>query len=136
VVSGVDITILSLHLSVHTLQITEKIMSDVKHECDVCESTENVECEIFMSGNIIDRIYHFCPGCQVKLFRKCIDDLIGQNEYKVSEFIQRYADDLICRSFHERKMDHIDTEEVDLIEAFDPIRVRKTKPYDDEDINE
>lgn len=109
-------------------------MSDTK--CDVCDETENVECEIFMSGSTVDRIYHFCPGCQVKLFRKCIDDLIGQNEYKVSEFIQRYADDLICKSFHEKKLENIDLEEVDLMEVLDPIRIRKTRPYEnDEDID-
>jgi hypothetical protein len=110
------------------------IMSDAR--CDVCDETENVQCEIFMSGNTIDRIYHFCPGCQVELFRKCIDDLIGQNEYKVGEFIQRYADDLICKSFHEKKLDNIDLDEENLFEKFNPIRVRKTKPYDDEGIDE
>lgn len=101
--------------------------------CDVCGSDDNVQCEIYMAGDSISRVYHFCPLCQVELFRRCIDDLVGQNEYKVSEFVQRYADALICESINDTKLRRLNDED-NIVDVFNPVRVRTTKPYtEDED---
>lgn len=104
--------------------------------CDVCGSNDNVSCEVYTNGESIKRIYHFCSLCQVELYRQCIDDLIGNNDYKVAEFIQRYADSMICESMMDRKLGSVTDNECDLFDIFNPKRIRKCKPYSDDEYYE
>lgn len=85
-------------------------------KCDVCGSTENVTCEVYMNGNYADRVYHLCPTHWVDLYRKAINDFMEDNEYKVSAYLKGIADKMIVDSYIEQKMETIvgRSEEFDL----------------------
>lgn len=98
--------------------------------CDVCGSEDNIQCEIYLNGDEIGRVYHFCPECQSELYMICIDELLGGNEYKVNQFVQNQADALINRSITDGKLTDINPD--DIFDKLNPIRVRKVKPYNNE----
>lgn len=112
-------------------------MSDKQHRCDICDETENIQCEIFMSGDTVERVYHFCPLCLVDIYRRCIEDFLESSEYKVNSYIRTFADGLIINAATARKINTKvgdGEDQIDLIETFNPEYVRRTKPYCDEDV--
>lgn len=105
-------------------------------KCDVCGSTENIQCEILTKGDMVDRIYHLCPEHWVSVYRKTLDDFVENNEYKVNSYIKMVADKLIVddQSLQKSIMYVDENGQLDL-ETLDPVEVRRIRPYS-EDMDE
>lgn len=106
-------------------------------ECDVCGTTENVRCEIMMKGEQVDRIYHLCESHWVKVYSRCLDDFLEQNEYKTNSYIKMVADKFIVDAIHRDKMEDIADEQgfADCTK-FEPEEVRVLRPYEGEEFEE
>jgi hypothetical protein len=107
------------------------IQADMIIECDVCGSTEGVQCEIMMKGSRVDRVYHLCPEHWVEVYRECIESFLDHNPYKVNSFIKNAADSLIIKQRHLDKLGDITTDDgvVDL-NIFAPRTVRILRTFD------
>jgi hypothetical protein len=105
--------------------------------CDVCGTEENVNCEMMMKGEQVDRIYHLCAYHWMVVFRDCLEDFLEQNEYKVNSYIKATADKMIVDTHARTKMEAIADEEgnVDLNE-FEPEMVRTLRPYEGDEYEE
>ena len=103
-------------------------MEEVK--CDVCGETKDVECEILLKGDQVDRIYHLCPKHWVKVYRKSLDDFLEANEYKTNSYIKMSCDKLISDGISNRKIDAFCDEDgaVDVM-ALNPSDIKKLRPY-------
>ena len=103
-------------------------MSEVK--CDVCGETENVECEVLLKGDMVDRIYHLCPKHWIKVYRKTLDDFLEANEYKTNSYIKMACDKLISDAISGHKIDvYCDDEGVIDVALLNPQEVRKLRSY-------
>lgn len=98
--------------------------------CDVCGTTEGVECEILLKGDMIDRIYHLCPKHWVQIYRKTLDDFLEANEYKTNSYIKMAADKMISDAISKEKIrEYMDEEGAVDVEVLDPQEIRKLRPY-------
>ena len=99
--------------------------------CDVCGETKDVECEILLKGEQVDRIYHLCPKHWIQVYRKALDDFLEANEYKTNTYIKMATDKLIADAFTGDKIDEFSDEDgmVD-VQRLDPMEVRKLRPYE------
>lgn len=101
--------------------------------CDVCGSTENVQCEILTMGDRVDRVYHLCSAHWIDVYRRTLDDFLEQNEYRVNSHIKMIADKLIVDAQHNTKMEkHINEEGQLDLEGLEPVEVRRLKNASDE----
>ena len=104
-------------------------------KCDVCGSTEGVQCEIMTKGDRVDRIYHLCPEHWIEVYRECLESFLDHNPYKVNSFLKVAADRLIINQLHFNKMVDTVAEDKDIdINAFEPCMVRVLRTYDDNDL--
>ena len=99
--------------------------------CDVCGETENVECEVLLKGDQVDRIYHLCPRHWIKVYRKTLEDFLEANEYKTNTYIKMATDKLISDAFTSDKIEEFSDDEgcVD-VERLAPQELRKLRPYE------
>lgn len=104
-------------------------MSETK--CDICGSMENVECEVLLKGEQVDRIYHLCPKHWIKVYRKTLDDFLEVNEYKTNSYIKMSVDKLVGDEMNNRKVERYSDDEgiIDVVEL-DPQEIRKLRPYE------
>jgi len=104
--------------------------------CDVCGATEDIECEILLKGEQVDRIYHLCPEHWIKVYRKTLEDFLEANEYKCNSYIKMAVDKLISDAVTSTKIKQFSDEDglVD-VARLDPQELRRLRPYeiDDED---
>lgn len=107
--------------------------------CDGCGADQDIQCEIFMAGADVDRIYHLCPNCLVKVYRDSLEVFLEHSEYKVNTYLRNAIDGLIVEQFTHKKLQAKaegevgDDVEVNLITAFSPDYVRKVSPYNEKD---
>jgi hypothetical protein len=106
--------------------------------CDICGTTEGVECEILLKGDQVDRIYHLCPKHWIQVYRRTLDDFLEASEYKTNSYIKMAVDKLVGDAINSDKVDQYSDEDgmVD-VTKLDPKEIRKLRPYasdpDDED---
>lgn len=74
----------------------------------ICGSKDNVEREVFIKGDIAERVYDFCPYHWTQVYRKCLDDLLESDQYRITNYIKAVSDRIIC--------DHISTKTFALLE--------------------
>lgn len=99
-------------------------------KCDVCGSTEGVECEILLKGDMVDRIYHLCPHHWVQVYRKTLDDFLEGNEYKTNQYVKMSADKLIADGLSNRKIDlYMDDDGAVDVVTLEPQEIRKLRSY-------
>lgn len=99
-------------------------------KCDICGTTEGVECEVLLKGEMVDRIYHLCPKHWVKVYRRTLDDFLEANEYKTNSYIKMAVDKLVGDAINSKKVEEYSDDEgmVD-VGLLKPQEVRKLRPY-------
>ena len=80
-------------------------------KCDICGSEENVSCEVMMKGDAVERVYTLCGEHWVEVYRRCLDEFMEENEYKVNAFIKAATDRLIVDSYTREKTDFLINDE-------------------------
>lgn len=101
-------------------------------KCDVCGVEENVECEILLKGDVVDRIYHLCPKHWVTMYRRTLESFTENNEYKVSSYIKMSCDKMIADAVSNAKIDSYTTDEGGIdIELLNPKDIKKLRSYKD-----
>ncbi len=105
----------------------------MNNKCDVCGTTEGVECEILTKGTSPDRIYHLCPEHWVAVYRKTLEDFLEHSEYKVNSYIKMAADKIIVDARNDEKVGDLVNEDGTLdVETLEPREIRRIRPYEPE----
>jgi len=106
----------------------------MEETCDVCGTEKDVQCEILLKGDNIDRMYHLCPFHLVEVYRRALEDFVENNEYKVNTYIKMVADKIIIDHRNKIKVEEYvgDTGEIDMELIKVPLNLRKLRPYDDD----
>ena len=112
-------------------------MENNQMKCDVCGETEGVECEVLLTGEQVDRIYHLCPEHWIKVYRKTLEDFLESNEYRCNTYIKMAADKLISDSLTKNKViSYSDDDGFIDIGELTPKEIRKLRPYELDGIGE
>ncbi len=106
------------------------------NKCDVCGSTNDIQCEIFTKGEDIDRIYHFCPKHWIEVYRKTLDDFVEDNEYKANTYIKIIADKIIVDALNNIKIEDVADNGIIDVDILNPTCIRKISPYEDDNFGE
>ena len=99
-------------------------------KCDVCGSDENVQCEVLLKGDMIDRIYHLCGYHWIEVYRRTLDDFMEESEYKCNTYVKMSADKLIAEGVSGKKIeDYKNDEGIIDVDELNPVEIRRVRPY-------
>lgn len=81
----------------------------MEKKCIICGTDVNVEREIFLKGDRIDRVYDLCSYHWTQVYRQCLNDLLDEDEYKILNYIKMTVDKTICDYLSEGFIEDIQT---------------------------